>query len=206
MLNGGQGVNETNFEAVYACSWSGRLTVAQLMGRRLGRKAFRHLELGRGFCTSDQIFRCMKAGKDINNLDSEDVQHKITCSQKVTQEELAEAGAQQMEGKLPDLDSVLDVYRHGNRRPLWLVVITWMLLCFAVIAMTFYDIFSPLLLFFVGLFYNLHASHKADLENFEAWRKVWPHNLLIPGWFLNSTFFDVWILIFCKPSKNLKSL
>ena len=46
MLKKGQGLNESNFEAVYACSWSGGLTVSQLMGRRLGRKAFRQLDLG----------------------------------------------------------------------------------------------------------------------------------------------------------------
>ena len=46
MLKKGLGLNESNFEAVYACSWSGGLTVSQLMGRRLGRKAFRQLDLG----------------------------------------------------------------------------------------------------------------------------------------------------------------
>lgn len=177
MLNGGQGVNETNFEAVYACSWRGRLTVSQLMGRRLGRKAFRHLELGRGFCTSDQLFRCMK-GKDINNLDAQDVQDKIHFSQRITSEQLAEAGAQQMDGKLPELDCLLNNYR-GRWNPLVTAVLWLVLLCFASVAMTFYDVFSPLLLVF-GLVYKLDVSHK-DFEKFEAWRKVWPHNLLIPG-------------------------
>ena len=97
MLKNGRGLNESNFEAVYACSWWGGLSVSQLMGRRIGRKAFRQLDLGRGFCTSDQIFRLIK-GKDVNQMDAEDIRHRCSASEKVTLEQFAEAGAQQMEG------------------------------------------------------------------------------------------------------------
>ena len=60
MFHRGYGVNEANFEVVYATSWQGGLSVLQLMGRRLGRKTFRKLELGRGFCSTDQLYRLMK--------------------------------------------------------------------------------------------------------------------------------------------------
>lgn len=110
MLNLGQGVNESNFEAVYSCSWEGKLSLAQLIGKRLGRKAFRRLELGRGFCTSDQIFRMMQ-GKDFNSLDAQDVRNRILKCQKISSQDLAEAGSEQMEGKLPKLDGVLSLYR-----------------------------------------------------------------------------------------------
>ena len=113
MFHQGQGVNEANFEIVYACSWQGGLSVLQLMGRRLGRKTFRKLELGRGFCSTDQIHRLMQ-GKDVNNLDAEDVKFRCKGSQRVFEQDLAEAGSQHMNGQLPDLDRQLDLYRKSK--------------------------------------------------------------------------------------------
>ena len=82
----------------------------QLMGRRLGRKTFRKLELGRGFCSTDQVFRMMR-GKDVNLLDAEDVQLRSKGSIKLYEEDLAVAGSQHMNGMLPDLDQQIDLYR-----------------------------------------------------------------------------------------------
>ena len=65
MLHKGQGVNEANFEAVYTCSWTGGLSVSQLMGRRVGRKTFRKLELGRGFALRIKYFVSFRAGMSI---------------------------------------------------------------------------------------------------------------------------------------------
>ena len=113
MFHQGQGVNEANFEIVYACSWQGGLSVLQLMGRRLGRKTFRQLELGRGFCSTDQIYRLMQ-GKDVNNLDAEDVKFRCKGSRRVFEQDLAEAGSQHMNGQLPDLDRQLDLYRKSK--------------------------------------------------------------------------------------------
>jgi len=184
MLKKGQGLNESNFEAVYACSWSGGLTVSQLMGRRLGRKAFRQLDLGRGFCTSDQIFRMIK-GKDVNQMDAVDIHFRCLSSEKVTLDQMAEAGSQQMEGFLPDLDKRLNVFRPAlSEMSLWFILTT---LFFTGATMTFYgySTVAPTLILFLAtsaFLYNIQNYGKRR-KNFKGWKKLWPGNLLIPGLF-----------------------
>ena len=182
MLHKGQGINETNFEAVYTCSWTGGLSVSQLMGRRVGRKTFRKLELGRGFCTSDQIFRVIQS-KDVNQMDSEDVHNRCKARQEVTCEQLVEAGSQHMEGLLPDLDATLNAYRGllGHE-----ISLCSMLFILSACIMCLYGqgnaaasppvVFSLMVLM---LLYN-HFSGFNCLK-FAAWKRLWPTNLLIPG-------------------------
>ena len=44
-------------------------------------------------------------------MDSEDIHFRCLSSEKVTLDQLTEAGSQQMEGLLPDLDKSLDAFR-----------------------------------------------------------------------------------------------
>ena len=182
MLQKGQGINETNFEAVYTCSWTGGLSVSQLMGRRVGRKTFRKLELGRGFCTSDQIFRVIQS-KDVNQMDSEDVHNRCKARQEVTCEQLVEAGSQHMEGLLPDLDATLNAYRgllgHEISLCSMLFILSACIMCLygqgntAAVPPVVFSLTVCMLL------YNHFSGF--NCIKFAAWKRLWPTNLLIPG-------------------------
>ena len=181
MFHQGQGVNEANFEIVYACSWQGGLSVLQLMGRRLGRKTFRQLELGRGFCSTDQIYRLMQ-GKDVNTLDAEDVKFRCKGSRRVFEQDLAEAGSQHMNGQLPDLDRQLELYRKSK----WILVeFTFFLTAFALIMgmIQFGHHFAlpTVILMMTSLMILYQYTKQQETMNFESWSKIWPKNLLIPG-------------------------
>ncbi len=177
------------------------MSVAQLIGRRLGRKTFQKLELGRGFCTSDQLFRLIQS-KGLNELDSEDIKAKIKSSKRLTSEDLANAGAEQMEGFLPQLDKTLDVYRASSSvaslTKLWPLI---MMLVFTAMTARFYEeassvlhciTLSPFLLFAAtaGLLYSHSVTGCKAKKHFLAWKKVWPTNLLIPG-----TCFNLYFLL-----------
>ena len=182
MLHKGQGVNEANFEAVYTCSWTGGLSVSQLMGRRVGRKTFRKLELGRGFCTSDQIFRVIQS-RDVNHMNAEDVRNRCKGCQKVSCEQLVEAGSQHMDGLLPDLDATLSVYRSllGNEISLcsMLFILSACIMC--LYGLQANAILPPVLcsLSVLMLLYNHFSGF--NCVKFAAWKRLWPTNLLIPG-------------------------
>ena len=209
MFHRGQGVNEANFEVVYACSWQGGLTVLQLMGRRLGRKTFRKLELGRGFCSTDQVFRMMR-GKDVNLLDAEDVRLRSKGSIKLYEEDLAVAGSQHMNGMLPDLDQQIDLYR-SLQLTSTLIEFTYCLLAISIVIsmLIFGHQFAlptiALMMSNLIILYN-HSKQKKRI-NFESWAKLWPKNLLIPGLFesavtkfvqrknLNSSLFVIFTCI-----------
>ena len=183
MFHRGYGVNEANFEVVYATSWQGGLSVLQLMGRRLGRKTFRKLELGRGFCSTDQLYRLMK-NKDISNLDSEDVRLRCKGSSKVFEPDLAEAGAQHMNGLLPDLDRQLDLYRKFEFTSTLVEISYCSLAIGVIIAMLVYGhqfAILPVALMLTNLIILYNHSKKRQIFHFETWSKIWPKNLLIPG-------------------------
>jgi hypothetical protein len=183
MLIEGHGVNETNFEAVSSCSLMGGLSHGQLVGRRLGRKTFRKLEFGRGFCTADQVYRLM-AAKDLYHMDSEDVKNRAKGIVKVTEQDLVKAGSQHSDGILPTLDRELNRYRRGRRTQLTMQTfnvimasLTSIILCIMAYFGHNYAI-APLICTLAVLVTLVNFQSTENEVKFSQWSKVWPKGLL----------------------------